>query len=259
MKKRFIIAVAYVLFCGYATAQINESDTAKYQIRASLTGNYQKGNVEILNIRSRFDFLISPSKAWVFKSQINSLYQAFYDKKADNDIFSRNYLYFKPQNRFYPYIISFISANFRRKIDLRYFVGLGETWQVVNAKNHVLKLSLSAVYEQTNFSENLYNFNDYDGSNQIKLWRGTLYMAGWHNLIDKHLRLFYDAYWQPAFDNSNNYRTQYDIGVDFPIWKGLSFNALYTFTHEHVVVQKIKTDDRILSFGLAYNFKQNRK
>jgi hypothetical protein len=257
MKKTFFMAIACLLLRGYAIAQINESDTAKYQIRASLTGNYQKGNVDLLVLRSRFDFLFSPNRNWVFKSQNNSLYQAFYDKKADNDVFSRNYLYFKPQNTFYPYIISFVSGNFRRKIDLRYFIGLGETWQVVNNKNHILKLSASAVYEGTNFSEKSYNFLEYNGNDNIKLWRATLYMAGWHYLFQKKVRFYYDAYWQPAFANKNNYRTQYDIGVDFPIWHGLSFNALYTYTHENVVIQKVKTDDKILSFGLAYNFKQN--
>ncbi len=251
------MVVTCFLLRGYATAQINESDTAQIQIRASLTGNYQKGNVDLLVIRSRVDALYAPTKEWVFKSQNNSLYQAFYDKKADNDVFSRNWLYFKPQKRFYPYIISFISGNFRRKIDMRYFIGLGATGQVVNTKNHILKLSVSAVYERTNFSDKNYNFSEYNGSDNIKLWRGTLYLAGWHYLFQKHARLFYNAYWQPAFDNKNNYRTQYDIGVDFPIWKGLSFNALYTFTHENVVIQKIKTDDKILTFGLAYNFKQN--
>jgi hypothetical protein len=41
----------------YTTAQINESDTMKWQLRVSLTGNYQEGNVEALSIRSRSDFL----------------------------------------------------------------------------------------------------------------------------------------------------------------------------------------------------------
>ena len=226
------------------------------QIRGSLTGNYQAGNVEFLNIRSRLEVLYAPQKNWVFKSQNSSLYQAFYDKKADNDVFSRNYLYFRPQARFYPYLISFVSANYRRKIDLRYFVGLGETWQVINEKNHILKLSISAVYEATNFSESNYNFAAFNGNKTIALWRGTAYIAGWHYLSERRLRVFYDAFWQPAFNDRNNYRTQYDVGVDFSIWKGLSFNALFTYTHEQLVVQKIKPDDRVLSFGLAYNFKK---
>ncbi len=251
------MAIAAFTLRGAAIAQINESDTAKVQVRASLTGNYQAGNVELLNIRSRLDVLYAPQKDWVFKSQNSSLYQAFYDKKADNDVFSRNYLYFKPQARLYPYLISFVSSNFRRKIDRRYFVGLGETWQVVNQKNHILKLSISGVYEQTDFSESNYNFTELNGNEKINLWRGTVYIAGWHYLAERRLRVYYDAFGQPAFNSANNYRAQYDVGVDVSVWKGLSFNALYTYTHEQLVVQKIKPDDRILSFGLAYNLKRS--
>ncbi len=84
-------------------------------------------------------------------------------------------------------------------------------------------------------------------------------MNGWSYLFDKHIRLYYDAYWQPAFNNQNNYRTQFDIGADFPIWKGFFFNALYSFTHENVVVTNIQQDDKILTFGLTYNFKKKVK
>jgi len=31
------------------------------------------------------------------------------------------------------------------------------------------------------------------------------------------------------------------------------------FTHEHVVVSHIKQQDKILSFGFSYNFKQKHK
>lgn len=257
MKKAFLMAVASLILRGGATAQINESDTAQFQMRVSLNGNYQKGNVEILTIRSKLDFLYSLKNDWVFKSQNNSLYQAFYDKKADNDVFSRNYLYFKPHNKFYPFGIGYISSNFRRKIDWRYFVGAGGTWQVINTKNQVIKLSLSAVYEQTQFKENLYNYAEYNGNNQINTWRGTVYLAGWAYVLEKRCRFYYDAFWQPAFNNAHNYRTQFDLGFDLPLYKGLSLNALYTFTHENVVIQKIKNNDKILTFGLSYYFKIN--
>jgi hypothetical protein len=259
MKKVILMAIAGFILRGPAIAQINESDTSKWQIKTSLSGNYQTGNVVFLNIRSKFDVLFSPNRRWVFKSQNNSLYQSFYDKKADNDVFSKNYVYYKPQNNFYTYAMSFVSANYRRKIDARYFVGLGETWQIVNNRQHFVKFSLSAVYEQTTFSEAVFNAAEYNGSNKINVWRGTAYIAGGHQLFDKHLYVFYDAYWQPAFDNSTNYRMQYDIGFNFPLWKGLAVNVLYAFSQENVVVQKIKTNDAVLTFGFSYAMKVNHK
>jgi len=82
-----------------------------------------------------------------------------------------------------------------------------------------------------------------------------LYAGGWNYLLYKHLRLYYDAFWQPVFNNKNNYRAQFDVGADLPVWAGLSFNVLYTFTHENVVISRIKPNDKILTFGIVYNLK----
>jgi Protein of unknown function, DUF481 len=255
MMKRLMILCFFSFFWADSFAQLNESDTLKFQLRASVTGNYQQGNVEVLNVRSRLDFVVKISKDVVFKSQNNSLYQEFYSIKADNDYFSRNFLYYKPNNKIYPFAISYISSNFRRKVDFRYFAGAGITWQALNKKNTVLKISASTVYESTKFSGTTYNFSEFDGNEKINVWRGTLYAGGMANLLENHIRLYYSAYWQPAFENNNDYRAEFDVGLDFPIWKGFSFNTHYNYTHEQIVVNKIKQKDRLLSFGVAYNYK----
>jgi Protein of unknown function, DUF481 len=259
MKNLFFSVVFLLLVWAGLSAQINESDTVKLQVRASLTGNYQQGNVNVLGIRSKIDFIYSPVRDVVFKSQNSSLYQEFSSQKADNDLFSRNYFYYKPQNRIYPFGIAYISTNYRRKIDLRLFAGAGATFQLLNKKYHVIKLSASAVYETNSFSAANYNYADYNGSSKINLWRGTLFMGGWNYLLNKRLRFYYDGYWQPAFNNKSNYRTQFDIGVDFPVWKGLSFTSLYTFTHENVTIINVKQEDKMLSFGLAYTVRTKHK
>lgn len=239
--------------------QINESDTTKFQLKVSSTGNYQQGNVEVLTLKSKLDFSYLPIKELVFKSQNNSLYQEFYKKEADNDIYSRNYLYYKPQNKVYPFGIAYVSTNYRRDVNLRTFEGIGVTWQLLEKQENVIKLSASGVYESTTFKGTTYNYPKYNGSNKINLWRGTFYLGGWNYLLQKKLRFFYDAYWQPALNDNNNYRTQADIGLDFPVWRGLSFNALYTYTHENVVIAAVKQEDKILTFGMAYNLKVKQK
>lgn len=256
---RIVFAVVTtLLFRGVATAQINESDTLKFQIKTSLTGNYQTGNIEVLTIKGKLDLAAKLSKDFVYKSQNSTLYQEFYNKEADNDIFSRNYVYYRPQNKVYPYAIGYVSTNYRRKVDLRYFAGAGVTYQLIQTKNNVLKLSGNIVYEQTKFNATAYNDNYYNGTNRIKLWRASAFISGWSWILENHLRLSYDAYWQPALDHSKNYRTQMDLGLDFPIWKGLSATALYTYTHENVVPITTKTTDNILTFGFNYALKTKK-
>jgi Protein of unknown function, DUF481 len=246
---------AMLLISNALQAQINESDTLLFQLRGGLTGNFQQGNVEFLAVRGRLEFSVAPNKAIVFKSQNSSMYQEFFGRKADNDIFSRNYLYFRPQQRQYAFLIGYVNTNFRRKIDWRYFAGAGLTYRLVRQKGHSLKAAFGAIHEQTRFRATDFNINRYDGSADIRLWRGNFWMEGSHLLGKKHLRLYYDAFYQPAFNERANYRWQTDLGLDILVWKGLNINVLYTLAFENVVANAIKNTDRVLTFGLAYQIK----
>lgn len=257
MSIGYSILVLINIFALPASAQINESDTTLFQFRASLTGNLQKGNVQIFTLRSKADISVAPSRAFVFKTQNTLLHQTIFKRKADEDIFSRNFIYFRPSHSIYPFAIGFVATNFRRKIAFRYFAGTGVTWQIVRQPKHILKLSAGIIYESSAFKLNNFNIDKYDGATKIGLWRNTTWLFGKHDLFDRHLLFYYDFYWQPAFADKNNYRYQVDIGLEFPIWKGLAFNALYTYTHENVVIQAIKPDDQILTFGLVYSLKVN--
>lgn len=236
-------------------AQLNESDTTRLQLRASLGGNQQQGNVEMFSLRSRLDISLAARCNLVFKSQNASLYQTFYTVKADNDLFSRNYLYFRPFRRLYPFAIGYVSTNYRRRIDLRYFAGAGGTVQLLNSRPHVLKLSTSIVYESSRFGGQTFNDTTYNGFGRIALWRATVWLGGWHYLFDTHLRLYYDVFYQPAFGNAFNYRWQADVGFDVPVWRGIAFSALYTYAHENVVVNAVRQNDALLTLGLSFNLR----
>lgn len=256
MREGILSVFLLIVLVTGSRAQLNESDSARFQVRASLTGSFQQGNVMVATVRSKLDLVTSSVRSWVFKSQNSSLYQSFYSIKADNDLFSRNYLYYHAERWAYPFAIAYISTNYRRKIDLRYFVGAGATLQLIRKARHVLKLSAGAVYENTHFTANTFNETRYNGSQAIAIWRGTAWLGGWHYLLDNHLRLYYDAYYQPTASDANNYRWQYDIGFDFPIWRGLALNGLYTYTHENVAVTSVQSDDIILTVGLSYTLRK---
>jgi hypothetical protein len=258
MKVRVLILL-FLVFAKMENplfAQINESDTAKLQLRLAVNGNRQRGNVDLATWRAKLEFLGTLGERWVFKTQNNALYQAFFGNKADADIFSRNYLYFNPKRLIYPYAIGFVSTNFRRKIDIRYFVGLGLTWQVIRRQGNVVKLSTNIVHEYSGFSGEDFNFPEYNGSRQIELWRNSIYLSGVHDIGGNRLRLYYEAFWQPELRRGPNYRAQVTGGIDFPLWKGLSANLSYLYSYENVVVENILQRDSILLFGLSYQMKK---
>ena len=244
------------IFSLSSMAQLNESDTAKFQFRGGLTGALQRGNVDLLVIRGRLEIVTNSQKPFVFKSQNNSLYQEFSGFKADNDVNSRNYLYYKPFRKFYPFSMLYVQTNYRREIDSRWFGGLGYTWQVVQKPKTILKISGSLVYESTRFRSDQFNETEYNGSTEISLPRATLFLAGWHRLADSKLRLFYSGYWQPGLDGTPNNRFQLDLGIDVPLWKGLNATVQYSFSREQVVTTTVLQKDRILTFGLSYQLKK---
>lgn len=235
-------------------AQLNESDTVRFQMRAGLNGIRQTGNVDLGIVRSRLELVAKLSPSFTFKSQNNSLYQEFSRFKADNDINSRNYLYYKPQNRLYPFAMAFVQTNFRLKIDNRFFTGAGLTYQLIRTQKHIIKLSGSVVYEETRFSKNIFNETYYNGKNLIAIWRPTVYMAGIHKFSDGKVKFNYSTYWQYGIDQVQNQRLQAEAGLDFKIWKGLSITGQYLFLFEQVVPEKILQRDGILTFGLVYQF-----
>ena len=255
--KLALLSIFLHSFAFIAKAQLNESDTASFQIRAGLTGASQKGNVSLLIIRGRLELVSNSKSPWVFKSQNNSLYQKFSGYKADNDINSRNYLYFRPFRKYYPFAMVYLQTNYRREIKSRAFGGAGYTWQLVQQAKTNMKLSGSMVFENTSFRNTQFNESFYNGKSTIAIWRMTVYLAGWHRLLNQKLKLFYAAYWQPGMAHLPNNRVSVDLGFDLPVWKGLSANAQYNYTYEQVVTSSVLQRDRMFTFGMSYQLKKN--
>ncbi len=256
MKKIFFLIFIFsnILFSFCLNAQINESDTVSFQAKTTLSLASQTGNVEMLTGRGKFELLAFGNKKIVFKTQNSYLYQEFFKRKADEDVFSRNFVYFNPKNRVYPFAIGFVSSNFRREIDFRYFAGVGITFQMVKKEKHLIKTALSGVYEETRFKKNIFNDDFYTqiGSNSIGTTRATFWLFGKHFFHHKKIILHYDAYLQPSVQRIENIRGQIDAGVDFLLSKNFSFTTNFLYLYENVVIFNQKTEDTFLTFGFSY-------
>lgn len=251
-----MIFMAMLLTRGIAFSQLNESDTARYQFRIGTTGAWQEGNVTLFTIRNRMELVSNGKKSLVLKSQSNNLYQEFGYKKADHDLYSRNFLYYHPSNTCYPFIMIFCQSNFRRRIAYRWFAGVGGTYQIYQKSNSNIKISFAIVEEDTKFKTNNFNENHYDGNNHISVWRSTAYFSGLHYLFGRKMKVFYNGNWQPALDKVANHRIQMDCGAEIAVWNGLLIQFEYLYNYEQVVAQKVKEVDKILTFGISYQLKK---
>ncbi|MBC8753808.1 DUF481 domain-containing protein [Kordia sp. YSTF-M3] len=235
----------------FLSAQINESDTLSLKADLSITGFWQSGNVETLILRTKSNVSFKPWKNWVFKTTNSYIYQAFDKDKADEDFLSLNFLYLNPDRKFYPLVLGFASTNFRRKIDVRYLVGAGVTYQVLNKNDNWLKLSVTSEYEYTNFSETNFNRSEFNGSETINTLRATVWLNGKYSLFKNKLILSHESYFQPSLEQSNNFRWQADVNVELPIWKFLNFKINYRRTFESIVIAGQEEQDQFLTFGVT--------
>ncbi|MFC4632291.1 DUF481 domain-containing protein [Dokdonia ponticola] len=248
MKKILYILLFFPLFLS---AQINESDTLTIKASLAVTGLYQGGNVETFIFRAKTDVSFKPWKNGVFKNQNSYVYQEFGKEKADEDILSLNFLYLNPDRKIYPFVLGFISTNFRREIDIRTLVGGGVTFQLFEKEKDWLKFSLSSEYEQTRFNETNFNVMNYNGDASIKTFRGTLWLNGSYHMFKNKLIVTHESYFQPSLEQSDNYRWQADISLELPIWKFLNFKMNYRHTFESIVIENQKEEDRFLTFGFT--------
>lgn len=248
MKK---ILYCFLFFPIFLSAQINESDTLNLKASLSLTGFWQGGNVETRIFRAKSDFSFKAWNKWVFKTQNSYVYQEFGRQKADEDILSLNFLYFNPEQKVYPLLLGFVSTNYRREIDLRYLLGAGVTFQILNKKSNWLKFAISSEYERTDFRKPDFNLPAYDGNKSINTIRGTIWVNGRYQLAKKKVILNHEFYVQPSLEDGNNYRWQADVGLELPVWKFLNFKVNYLNTFESIVIENQKQEDNVLTFGFT--------
>lgn len=241
-----------MFFPVFAFAQINESDTLRVKAGLSLSGFWQSGNIQTLTFRANSDFSFKPWKKAVFKNQNSYVFQEFGDDgKDDEDFLSLNFLYFNPERKVYPLLLGFVSTNFRRKIDVRYLVGGGVSYQFHRKNKDWIKASLTTEYERTNFNETRFNYTEYNGINSINTFRATLWLNGKYHFFKDKVILSHESYVQPSLEKKNNYRWRADITAEFPIWKFLSFRINYLHTSESIVVFDQEQEDQFLTFGFS--------
>jgi len=246
-----------LLFCLFIcfplslSAQINESDTLRTKASLSLTGFYQEGNVQTKIFRAQSEFSFRPWEKAVFKTNNSYVFQEFGNQKADEDVLSLNFLYLNPEKKFHPFLLGFVSTNFRRQIDLRLLTGGGMTYQILESGSEWLKVSVSGEFEQTDFATRDFNRDEYDSSREINTFRGTIWISGRYQLFSNSMILSHESYYQPSLEKRNNYRWRADLKLELPIWEFLNVNINYLRTFERVVIENQKQKDEILTFGFT--------
>ena len=237
-------------------SQINESDTVSFQLNSRIGGVLQTGNVEFYRLVASLEASARlGQEALVIKTQNDYLFQKFVKNKADESIHSMNFIYYQPDRRLYPYFVGLYSMNFRRDIDYRLFGGLGASYQIIVQPLHNLKISTNLLYESTGYAVADFNEAGFNGSPRISTWMNSLYMSGYHQIIQRKIGVFHEGYFQYSLTERDLWRLHFVLGLNFNLVKGLAVSTRLNYTYENIIAQGNQQEDLLWTWGVSYFFK----
>ncbi len=232
-----------------AKAQLLEKDTTAWS--ATLAGSFflSTGNVDRLLLRA--DAAVRHlAPGWGFSAEQTYQYGTFGAFQTENDLFSRNFLYYQPRKRVYPYAMLWLESNYRKRIDFRYQVGPGLSWRVIGGGKHLVKFSLTGTYERTHFAGNDFVNADSQSSPIIETLRLTGRLYGTHRLAGGKLSLLYEGWFQQSLRFRNNYRFHTHVLVQAPLSRAVSLQSRLDYLYEHVVLRGVAPGDLYLTVGV---------
>lgn len=249
MNKICLFFIVVLLSAGKLFAQLNENDSIPWQVKFNATGSILDGNVARTLLLNRIE-VAHANKQWGISTRNDYQYGRTFYKLTENDVISYNFLYLRPLNKIYPYLMALVETNLRRKIDFRYQVGPGITWNVINKKTSLLKLSATSTYENTRYADTIFDDEKYNGSNSIETWRITGRIFGKHTLESK-VRISYEFWWQQSLNESINYRYHTEEAIEFPITKHLALRTALRYSYENIELLGLKPFDLFWTYGLT--------
>ncbi|MEO1260198.1 MAG: DUF481 domain-containing protein [Bacteroidota bacterium] len=234
-----------------ACAQLSETDTMRWQYVVSATGTLSAGNVERFLLITKGEL---KHRAEQFGMITSNTYRAgtIRGKKTEDDIISKNYFYLHPDRRIYPYQLTWLERNWRRKIDFRYQVGLGASFVPLKQVDQLIKVSMTAIMEETWFRNNNFQQEPVTDAARIRSWRGRVRLFGRHELFDERARLHYECWVQQSPFKRYDYRYYCESTLRIPVIKKFAFNISLNYLYENIALEEVRKHDLFLTFGASW-------
>ena len=233
-------------------AQLTENDTLRFGYKAATTGSWITGNVERLLINTSVD-ISHVGKHIGLKTSNTYTYGTIFNHETENDFFSRNFIYLSPSKKIYPYLMWWMQNSRRQRIEFRNQVGIGLSYSLLRSAHHTLKVSGTITREETRYQGTSFFIapENLEG-NEVNNWRATMRIIGQHPVFNKKLKISYESWYQPALNDSENWRYYLHAALDFPVARYVSLRATINYTHDNIVLTAIKRDDKFVTFGLTF-------
>lgn len=143
-----------------------------------------------------------------------------------------------------------LETGYRRKIDMRNQAGIGATWALFSSTAAVLKLSLMASGEATDYASASYLPDQTLEATDRPLPRATPRLYYRQRLGSDALKLTSELWYQQAIQTANDYRWHWETGLEIALNQSFSLKTLAVFHYESAVPQRVQRQDLLWTIGL---------
>lgn len=233
-----------------ASAQLNTIDSTRVLVKLAAAGSLLEGNVNRLLLINRLDVNYA-NPQWGFSNRTDYQYGSRNHALSENDVVTWNFLYYQPDKKLYPFLMTILETNYRRRISFRYQAGPGLTYAVIKRTSSLLKASLSLTYENTNYNGSKFEHSSDTSSHKISTFRITPRIFGVHHLWGNKCTLIYEWWLQQSLSNARNYRLMLEQGLEFPFIKRIDIKTTLRYTTENIRLKGLKPYDLFWVFGVV--------
>ncbi len=237
--------------------QLSEADSLRTNILLNASGNLSYGNVDRQIFLGNVQIVYrSIGNTWAFKTQNNYRYGNINGRLTENDFNTQNYVYYKPDQTIYPYLLSFFEQNKRLKIDRRFRIGSGITYRPLRSLQHLLKFSATVLYETNTFDKS--EESEEQSLSSIEIYRLACRIFGRHQFKKIDVSVFYEAVFMYSLSAFGDMGIVSELGVDINVFGNMSVISRINYLRQDLTVQDIKQDDLFITYGFNYQFKSKK-
>jgi len=261
MRAVFIFILLLAAVCGTipVVAQLNEADTSAWQTEGNLSLKLNTGNVERLIITPELNVAhVSNAKTWGCSARERYTYGTFGNVISERDLLSRNFVYYRPEQRFYPYLMLWFQTHERQRLGFRYQAGAGVTWGTLRSKQQLLKISATITCEGNDYKEGNLTLMADTLVTGYQTFRITGRVFGSHVVVNDVMNGYYEALFQQALDNAGNWRVFAESGINIRVTKAFAMRTYMNYEYQTVHVRTERPADLILNVGASYRFLSKR-
>lgn len=245
------VCLIFLLLSLVKFTYAQKSDTSLIRLNVAVTGSYQEGNFQRLQLINRADFSVNnKNRKWEFLTRHLYLYQTVFGNKTQDDYLTRNFLTYRITSRWDVFGAFFTEKFLIKRIDLHTQYGVGTRLAVVKTPRAFIQLGLMGSYSDKRYAAP--NFTDFDneGSNTITAFFVTPVLNMRFVVIPKALIISFLGWYQQDIVITQNWRYVLDGALIAPVWKGVSLRVSVNNFYENINLVQVKPNDVFITYGL---------